>query len=62
MYVNDRKPYRGRFVNTAKMKIGKESLPCRLDTLNQLDFDWLNESMSEDAIRVNLKRHIGFGL
>jgi len=46
----------------ALTKIGKEALPYRLNTLNELTFNWLDVNISDNAIRVNLKRHIGFGL
>jgi len=62
MYVNDRKPHRGKFINTTLTKIGREALPYRLNTLSELTFDWLDENLSDNEIRVNLKRHIGFGL
>jgi len=52
MYINDRKPYRGRFINVAVANIGKEALPNRLNTLNELTIDWLNEQISDNAIRV----------
>jgi len=40
MYINDRKPLRGKFIRTTKSKIGKEALWNRLDTLVERSFDW----------------------
>jgi len=40
MYINDRKSHRGKFIRTAKSRIGKEALSNRLDTLRELSFDW----------------------
>jgi len=53
MYVNDRKPYRGKFIGTAQTKIRKQALPNRLETLNELAFNWLKDDLSDSAIRIN---------
>jgi len=62
IYINDRQPYRDKFIITASTKFGKEELPNRLETQNNLNFDWFKDNICVDAIRINLKKHIGFRL
>jgi len=61
-YINHRKPHRGKFIRTVKGMTGREALSNRFDTLGELSFDWFRTDISDNTIRVILKKHIGFGL
>jgi len=56
-YVNDRFPGKAMFANRSKTKIGRQSLPNRLDFLREIKLDWNNaeEPISKDKLRVALK-------
>ncbi len=54
-YVNDRMPYRARFIDGSRLKIGRQSLPFRIGPLfSNISFDWSNLH-SDDTIRSLLK-------
>ena len=54
-YLNDRMPYRARFIDGSKLKIGRQSLPYRIGPLfANISFDWTNV-YSDDTIRRLLK-------
>jgi len=39
-YINDRCPGRTTFIDRSKLKIGRQSLPNRLDFFREIKFDW----------------------
>jgi len=57
MYVNDRKPDYGSFVDNSKGKIGKQRLENRLKWMSDIPWrrDW-----TDDGLRVFLKERINF--
>ena len=56
VYINDRMPLKGKFLDKSRLKIGKQALPNRLGPLfANLSFDWINTHLSDDALRKHLK-------
>jgi len=55
IYINDRKPHRGTYTDRSKFKIGRQSLPHRLQCIKSLTFDWIGNH-NDDYIRKNLKK------
>jgi len=57
-YVNYRFPGKGTFRDLSRTKIGRQSLPNRLDFLREIKFDWINakEPISKDKLRIALKK------
>jgi len=55
MYINDRKPHMGTFIDKSKLKTGRQSLSNRLHCMKSLTFDWIGDH-SDDYIRRNLKK------
>jgi hypothetical protein len=54
-YINDRLPFRPKFIDGSRLKIGKQSLPFRIGSLfSKISFNWAN-MISDDALRVKLK-------
>jgi hypothetical protein len=54
-YVNDRMPLKARFFDRAKYKIGRQSLPNRIEHIfSNISFDWMRP-ISNDALRILLK-------
>jgi len=58
VYINDRFPGKGTFHDISRTKIGRQSLPNRLDFLREINFDWTNakEPISKDKLRIALKK------
>jgi hypothetical protein len=57
VYINDRTPGRGKFIDRSRLKIGRQSLPYRIGPLfSRIDFNWAGIQLSEDSIRRSLKR------
>lgn len=58
-YTERRRPGRLKWYDGSRKKIGRQSLRNRCgNIINDLDLDWPNDSVSEDKIRVSLKRHL----
>jgi hypothetical protein len=56
-YINDRNPYKAKFIDTSRLQIGRQSLPNRIGAIfSKITFDWVNQQLSDDAIRVRLKK------
>jgi len=56
-YVERRRPGRLKFYDGAKTKIGRQILCNRAGScVNDVDFDWNNEEMNNDKLRVCLKK------
>ena len=54
-YVNDRMPYKARFFDRSRLKIGRQSLPNRIGSvISKISFDWM-KPLTKDVIRINLK-------
>jgi hypothetical protein len=57
VYINDRNPGKGRFIDKSRLKIGRQSLPHRIGpTFAKMSFDWVGFEGSDDALRRNLKK------
>jgi len=54
MYMSDINPRRWKFVRTLKSTIGREALSNRLDTPNEMSFDWFRTDFSDNTIQINL--------
>jgi len=56
-YINDRCPGRATFCDRSRLKIGRQSLPNRLDFFRNIKFDWTRrENLSTDKLRTELKK------
>jgi hypothetical protein len=56
-YVNDRLPYKAKFLDTSRMKIGRQSLPSRIGPLfANISFNWIDPLISDDFLRQHLKK------
>jgi len=55
IYINQRQPARGTFIDKSTRRAGKQKLTNRLQCLKKVDFDWIGE-ISDDQLRKNLKR------
>ncbi len=57
VYINDRNPGKGKFIDKSRLKIGRQSLPYRIGpTFAKMSFDWVGFEGSDDALRRNLKK------
>jgi hypothetical protein len=57
VYVNDRKPKKGKFLDKSRLKVGKQSLPYRIGPIfANLSFDWIDFHLSDDTLRRLLKQ------
>jgi len=56
VYTNDRLPGKARFSDKSKMKVGRQSIVNRLTFMNSIDFPWYKTEISDDQLRINLKR------
>jgi exonuclease III len=56
-YVNDRLPFRAKFIDRSRLKVGKQSIQNRVGPLfSKISFDWSNcQSLSDDLLRKLLK-------
>jgi len=55
VYINDRYPGRATFIDRSKLKIGRQSLPNRLD--REIKFAWCGqEDILTDKLRIKLKK------
>jgi len=55
IYINDRQPRRGSFIDKSRRRAGRQKLTNRLQIFRKIDFDW-TEEISSDRLRQNLKR------
>jgi hypothetical protein len=56
-YVNDRMPFRARFIDTSRLKIGRQAITSRIGPIfNEVAFNWIDPTISDDCIRTELKR------
>jgi len=55
IYINQRQPNRGTFIDKSKRRAGKQKLTNRLQCLKKIDFDWIGD-ICDDFLRKNLKR------
>jgi len=55
-YINDRGPGRATFIDRSWLKIGKQSLPNRLDFFWEIKFNWWEryQEISKDKLRAVL--------
>ncbi len=54
-YINDRMPFKAKFTDRSKYKIGKQSMPNRISHLfATISFDWITQ-MTNDNLRILLK-------
>ncbi len=57
VYINDRLPQRGKFIDKSRLKIGRQSLPYRIGpTFAKLEFDWVGSDNSNGSLRKKLKK------
>jgi hypothetical protein len=57
VYINDRLPGRGKFIDQSRLRIGKQALPNRIGpTFSRMNFDWVGYSLSDDSLRRKLKK------
>jgi len=54
-YVNNRRPGQGIFMDESRLRIGRNSLPNRLDVMKTINFDWFG-GINKHSLRVNLKK------
>jgi hypothetical protein len=55
-YINDRLPLRAKFIDTSKLKIGRQTIKNRIGNIfASISFDWIGQQ-SNDIIRRSLKR------
>jgi len=59
LYTERRKPLIGKCFDNSKGKVRKHTLECRLMALK--DLEWYAMELSNDVIRMSLKRHLNFG-
>jgi len=59
LYTTRRQPDRAKFYDNSRGKIGKHRLSNRLMTMNDLPA-WMDKMMTDDAIRIFLKKHFNF--
>jgi len=55
IYINDRLPRRGSFIDKSAYRVGRQSLTNRLQCLKKIDFDWIG-IQNPDLIRKSLKK------
>jgi len=56
-YINNICPGRATFSDRSRLKIGRQSLPNRLDFFSDIKFDWTrHEDTSTDRLRIELKK------
>jgi len=54
-YINDRQPHKVHFMDTSRLKIGKQSLTNRLSSMKTIKFDWAN-GIDKHKLRIELKK------
>jgi len=54
-YINDRTSGRAIFMDSSRLRIGKNSLCNRLNCMRSIKFDWTN-GITDHALRTNLKK------
>jgi hypothetical protein len=56
-YINDRMPQRAKFLDTLRLKIGRQSLPSRIRPLfADLKLNWVDPLITDDLLRKELKK------
>jgi len=60
LYIQRRKPNNGRFYDTSAGKIGRHKFQNRLETLTNLDRPWHELDLSDNLIRIILKKTLNF--
>jgi hypothetical protein len=56
-YVNDRMPFKAKFIDTSRLKIGRQSLLARIGPLfSSISFNWIDPTITDDYLRRELKR------
>ncbi len=57
LYVNDRMPFKAKFIDTSWLKIGRQLLPSRIGPLfSNITFNWIDPLISDDFLRKVLKK------
>jgi len=56
-YVNERRPGLGTFMDESRLRIGRNSLPNRLEVMKSINFDWFGD-INKHSLRINLKKTI----
>jgi len=54
-YINDRQPLRAYFMDTSRLRIGKHSLPNRVNSMRTIAFDWVG-GIDKHKLRIELKK------
>lgn len=54
--INDRMPGRSTFMDTSRLKIGRQQLRNRLHHMSTIKFDWIGQNYSTDYKRQRLKK------
>jgi len=54
-YINDRLPGIAHFMDTSRLKIGKQSFPNRLSNMKAIKFDW-TRGIDKHKLRIELKK------
>jgi len=54
-YINDCQPGKAHFMDTSRLKIGKQSLLNRLTSLRAVNFDWTH-GIDKHKLRIELKK------
>jgi len=60
LYTERRKPNKGRFYDNSSGKVGLHELKNRLNFSCDLDFDWLDLDLSNDAMQIKLNKFLNF--
>jgi hypothetical protein len=56
VYINDRQPGRGKFIDESRLKVGRQALPYRIGPIfSKIGFDWVGINSTDDTIRWRLK-------
>jgi len=55
-YTEPRKPDIGYFYDNSKRKHGKQIFHNRLEIMKEIDFPWLNRIITDDEIRIEMKK------
>lgn len=56
VYINDRQPGRGKFIDKSRLKVGRQALPYRIGPIfAKIGFDWVGIASTDDTIRRRLK-------
>jgi len=54
-YINDRQPQRAYFMDTSRLRIGKHSLPNRMNSMCSISFNWIG-GIDKNKLRIELKK------